>query len=775
MSNEKYLISIIIPVFNSEKNIHRTFDSIKQQTIDFNNLEIIFVDDCSTDNSKNIIKNYSEQYENVISIFLDKNSGFGGKPRNVGMYNASADYIMFIDSDDIFYPNSCEFLYDKITSNDYDLVSGNYVVSVNGKKEKNVWKNIKLNNNELYVKDVLENNDILLIPPSIMSKIYKKSIILENDLAFPTGVPGEDLIFSTEYLLNSKNFLFVDVPIFEYIIRDDGEDKSVSYERGKIYLMGLMESYINLLYMLFKFNEQLINGALSRLNYWIMQFVDTNLSLSDRITLLKFSEHFFIHFKKNNLKPFEGFELLFRAVYEKEFYNASRIAELIYIKRSSSLSKQDNEKINQELVSIRKYLDSKKKEGFIPEKISFDEKIADINLELYFINKFRDEYNKDNIKKAIKLINKWDLFDYDYYLEKYDYKLNFDPLLHYICWGYKEFKNPNKRFDNIFYQKTYKNANKSHINPLIYFVNVGIDKGEIQIGPAIPKEHTCIDKTKLEDKINNFHELGVTKNKRDTQLIISLTSFPERMHDIKFTLYSLLNQKLKPDKVVLWLAENQFPNKEKDIPLDVLKLLENGLMIEWCDDLKSYKKLIPSLKKYSNEIIVTADDDLFYPKNWLKILYLEYKNHPDCIISQRVRKVKFNSNEIISPYSQWGLILEESNPSFLNFPTNGAGSLFPPNSLHQNILNEKMFKKLCPTGDDIWIWAMAILNNTKVKGVKDNYVKLNYVNLARDLKILNQVTLYSTNFNANDNQIKNVLDYFPEILEKLKEESKRDI
>ena len=85
-----YKISIIIPVFNVEDTLKNAFDSIKSQTIGFENLEVIFVDDKSTDDSLKIIKEFSKKYNNVKSICLNKNSGFAGKPRNVGIENATA-------------------------------------------------------------------------------------------------------------------------------------------------------------------------------------------------------------------------------------------------------------------------------------------------------------------------------------------------------------------------------------------------------------------------------------------------------------------------------------------------------------------------------------------------------------------------------------------------------------------------------------------------------------------------------------------------------------
>ena len=90
---------------------------------------------------------------------------------------------------------------------------------------------------------------------------------------------------------------------------------------------------------------------------------------------------------------------------------------------------------------------------------------------------------------------------------------------------------------------------------------------------------------------------GITSAKRNPLLIVSLTSYPLRMKTIHFTLHTLLNQSIKPDKIILWLAKEQFPRREKDVPRRIRRLRKYGLSIEWCNDIRSYKKLIPTLKE----------------------------------------------------------------------------------------------------------------------------------------------------------------------------------
>ena len=117
-------ISIVIPVYNVSDHIQRAFDSILNQTIGFENLEVIFVDDASTDGSDQITKKYADNYDNVKGIFLENNSGSAGKPRNVGISNATSDYVIFLDPDDLFMDNACEILFDEIEGENCDIVSG---------------------------------------------------------------------------------------------------------------------------------------------------------------------------------------------------------------------------------------------------------------------------------------------------------------------------------------------------------------------------------------------------------------------------------------------------------------------------------------------------------------------------------------------------------------------------------------------------------------------------------------------------------------------------
>ena len=273
-----------------------------------------------------------------------------------------------------------------------------------------------------------------------------------------------------------------------------------------------------------------------------------------------------------------------------------------------------------------------------------------------------------------------------------------------------------------------------------------------------------INKDVLSKKIAEFNRCGVSS---DSEIIISLTSFPQRMYELHYTIYSLLNQSVKPSKVILWLGKEQFPNLEDDIPKQVLDLRNNGLTISWYSNIYSYTKLIPTLIQHPDNIIVTADDDIYYETDWLERLLKGHKEHPDCIISHRAHRVKLEKNRI-APYKKWKKRIGPSKPSFLNFLTGVGGVLYPPKCFYKDITNEELFTKLAPKADDVWFWAMAVLNNTKTFIPKRNINTLTYVNPERERGITNEITLFSTNrVGGNDKQISQVLEHYPQLIEKL--------
>ena len=247
-------------------------------------------------------------------------------------------------------------------------------------------------------------------------------------------------------------------------------------------------------------------------------------------------------------------------------------------------------------------------------------------------------------------------------------------------------------------------------------------------------------------------------------IIISLTSYPARIKTVSKTIKTLLNQTMKADKVILWLSEEEFPNKEKDLPQELLDLKNNNFSfeIDWCENIKSYKKLIPALKKYPNSVIITADDDLLYEPDRVKLLYKEHLKHPKDVICHRAHFITFSKNKI-NEYKNWIQNFRFNITSNNLFPTTGAMALYPINSLYKDVLDKSLFYNLAYNTDDIWFWAMCILNDTKIRLAKGHISSLTKIeNTQEDV-------LWHDNVNngRNDKNLKLMFEYYPMLYKKI--------
>ena len=198
------------------------------------------------------------------------------------------------------------------------------------------------------------------------------------------------------------------------------------------------------------------------------------------------------------------------------------------------------------------------------------------------------------------------------------------------------------------------------------------------------------------------------------KIIASLTTYGNRINTVHITITSLLEQEKKADKVLLWLAEDEF--NFENIPEQLKKLHDKNLIeIKFCKDMKSYKKLIPTLDLYKDEIIITFDDDMVYDKRLIQKLYEEHLRYPQTIICGRGHKMLFDKNNKLISYNNWIIDSDDFIESYDILPTGVCGVLYPPNCFYKDIQNEELFISLAPNADDIWFKAMTLLNNRKSK------------------------------------------------------------
>ena len=251
--------------------------------------------------------------------------------------------------------------------------------------------------------------------------------------------------------------------------------------------------------------------------------------------------------------------------------------------------------------------------------------------------------------------------------------------------------------------------------------------------------------------------VGINPVKRDVPIIVSLTSYEARFKDLEISLYSLLNQSLKPDRIILWLSDEI--ESLNDLPYEITKYIKNGLEIRFVKDIGSYTKAIYAFKEYSEAIIVTADDDIYYPKKWLERLYHSYIAHPKDIQVHRAHRVRLKDRKIL-PYEKWEKHVQEESARFDNFLTGVGGVLYPPNCFLSEVFRNDIFLKYAPTADDIWFWFMALISNRRIRVVQNHIKTLSCTNLLRQI-LPNRKTLYSINSTGrNDEQVENLMKFY---------------
>ena len=251
-------------------------------------------------------------------------------------------------------------------------------------------------------------------------------------------------------------------------------------------------------------------------------------------------------------------------------------------------------------------------------------------------------------------------------------------------------------------------------------------------------------------------EKGIIANStRKQKIIVSLTTYPKRFDVVHLTLETLLNQTVKPDKIILWLSQEEVSSHD-NIPKHIQKLSDRGLEIKIVSkNLRSYNKLIYALKEYSNDLIITVDDDIFYPNFLVEELYKKYLQYNNCIIAYRCSQIEMKNGKIV-PYLSWKSAKDYQNPSYKLFPTGVGGILYPPGSLNREVFNEALFMELAPTADDIWFKAMALLNGTKTIQVFKDSIEFPLIDGSQD----DALWKINNGQNQNDIQLKKVFDYF---------------
>lgn len=249
----------------------------------------------------------------------------------------------------------------------------------------------------------------------------------------------------------------------------------------------------------------------------------------------------------------------------------------------------------------------------------------------------------------------------------------------------------------------------------------------------------------------NHGEFEKQKKFQDDSVVVSMTTFPARIGYVHLAIKSLLNQTVKPGKIILWLAKAQLQ-----------ELCAYGLEIRYCDeDLLAHKKYYYAMQEFPDKLIVTYDDDIIYPEDSLEKLLKMHLQHPKAIICNRGREIEVKSGAV-APYRYWKVSgqVPAGILTYRVMASTGAGTLYPPHCMPEETFNIEKIKMLALTADDLWMKAMSILGGVPVVKSQTRGKALcvskgkQYITLARQ----------NVDQCLNDRVMQDLLAHYPQIL-----------
>lgn len=190
----------------------------------------------------------------------------------------------------------------------------------------------------------------------------------------------------------------------------------------------------------------------------------------------------------------------------------------------------------------------------------------------------------------------------------------------------------------------------------------------------------------------------------DVPLVVSLTSYPGRYGTLVRTLKGLTRQTVRPDRTILWLAHGDADS----LPAEARDLVE----VRETRDIRSYKKIIPALAAFPEAAVVTADDDVYYPPDWLEHVLAGAAP----VRALRAHRVVLHDGRP-APYEDWERNLRQPQRSGLVFPTGVLGVFYAPGVFHPDVLREDLFRDLAPAADDVWLYWMHRLAGQQAEKV----------------------------------------------------------
>lgn len=206
--------------------------------------------------------------------------------------------------------------------------------------------------------------------------------------------------------------------------------------------------------------------------------------------------------------------------------------------------------------------------------------------------------------------------------------------------------------------------------------------------------------------------LNKDRNRKE-KIIVSVTSYPKRIKKAPAALATLFQQTLKPDKIILWLGEDEFPNRK--LPPIYKKLQMAGLTIEFRKDIGPHTRWYYAIKENPEALVITVDDDVMYKNHIVETLYKSYQKNPRCVSAMAYATMRFREDGTPKAYGDWYNVDNATmNASYRYVALQVGGVLYPPHILPEEAFDLNDIMKLSPKQDDIWLKCMEVRNGVKV-------------------------------------------------------------
>lgn len=201
---------------------------------------------------------------------------------------------------------------------------------------------------------------------------------------------------------------------------------------------------------------------------------------------------------------------------------------------------------------------------------------------------------------------------------------------------------------------------------------------------------------------------------KSKEIIVSITSYPARINTAVLAIRTMFRQTKQPDKVILWLGEEKFPNKSADLPKALLQWTEEkNLEIRWCEDIGPHTKYFHAFKEYPDALVITIDDDILYPPDRIENLYLCYLLFPHAVTAARADFVPVSEHGEMPPVTVWpeevdAWVLQPS----MQLYAMGVNSVLYPTVLFSSVaelLDKDTIRRICLYADDLWLKAMQVV------------------------------------------------------------------